>query len=98
MLISLFSLCRKDTEMWYFRITEISENSQKYNLFVYFRVFSPCEKKGFCAVINLCVLIYCPHFHTIKQKAYVLLQNLDQLRNLNIDFDFLMKYLIDAIV
>ena len=50
MLISLFSLRRKDTEMWYFRITEISVNSQKYHLFVYFRVFSPCEKKGFYAV------------------------------------------------
>ena len=53
MLISLFSLRRKDTDMWYFRITEISENSPKYNLFVYFRVFSPCEKKGFCAVLKM---------------------------------------------
>ena len=52
MLISLFSLRRKDTEMRYFRITEISENSQKYHLFLYFRVFSPCEKKEFGAVCN----------------------------------------------
>ena len=51
MLISLFSLRRKDMEMCYFRITEISENPPKNHLFVYFRIFSLCEKKGFCAVI-----------------------------------------------
>ena len=56
MLISLLSLRRKDTEMCYFRITEISENPPKYHLFVYFRVFLPCEKKGFCAVLLVSVL------------------------------------------
>ena len=57
MLICLFSLRRKDTEMWYFRNTKISENPQKYNLFVYFHVFSPCEKKGFCAVGHMSLVI-----------------------------------------
>ena len=55
-LISVFSLLRKDKEMWHFRITEMSENSIKYNLFVYFRVFSPCEKIGFCEVFHFTVL------------------------------------------
>ena len=63
MLISLFSLHRKDTEMWYFRITEISENPPKYHLFVYFRVFSPCEKKGFCAVYFKMHPVSCTNTH-----------------------------------
>ena len=33
---ALFSLLRKDMEIWYFQIMEISENCQKYYLFVCF--------------------------------------------------------------
>ena len=50
MLISLFSLLRKDTKKWYFRIMEMSENPQKCRLFAYFHVCTPCEKMWFCAV------------------------------------------------
>ena len=47
MLISLFLLLRKVTEIWHFRITEMSENLPKYRLFVYFHVFTPCERMRF---------------------------------------------------
>ena len=52
MLIFLFSLLRKDTEMWHFLITKMSENPQKYHLFIYFHVFTPCEKMWFCVVLQ----------------------------------------------
>ena len=43
----------------------------------------------------LCVLFYLPHFQTIKQKVYLLLENLDQFWNINIDFVFMVKLLVD---
>ena len=52
MLIFLILLLRKDTEMWHFLITKMSENPPKYHLFVYFQAFTPCEKMWFCVVLQ----------------------------------------------
>ena len=41
------------------------------------------------------VLFYNFHFQKIIQKVCLLLENLDLLRNLNIDFVFLLIFLID---
>ena len=35
------------------------------------------------------------HFQSIQQKVYILLENLDQLRNLNTDLFFLLILLVD---
>ena len=43
----------------------------------------------------LCVLFYLPYFQTIKQNIYLLLEKLDQLRNPNTDFVFVMNLLTD---
>ena len=43
----------------------------------------------------LCVLFYHPYFQTIKQKVYLLLENLDQLRNLNMGLVLLLILLVD---
>ena len=72
MLISLFSLLRKDTEMWHFRITEMSENPQKYHLFVYFCVFSPCEKMWFCAVNHSNLSYYLVQFIRLLKRFKII--------------------------
>ena len=41
------------------------------------------------------VFFYLPHFQTIKQKVFLFLVHLDQLINVNIDFAFLLKLLVD---
>ena len=69
-----FSSLRKDMEIWNFRIMEMSENPQKYHLFVYFRVFSPCKKIGFCAVLHAFRFFRC------DQKQQLVQKNLKNLR------------------
>ena len=49
----------------------------------------------FLKITSCIVLLHTPLFQTIKQKFYLLLENLDQSRNLNIDFVLMLKHLID---
>ena len=43
----------------------------------------------------VCNLFLVLHIQMIKQKVYLLLENVDQLSNLNIEFAFLLILLID---
>ena len=42
----------------------------------------------------LCLVFYNPHFQRIKQKVYLLLEKLDQLRNLSIGLALLLILLV----
>ena len=58
----------------------------------------PFDQKVLSMEDNIvCSLLVLLHLQMIKQKVYLLLENLDQLNNLNIGFIFMLIFLIDFI-
>ena len=50
----------------------------------------------FARLYPVCMFLFLSRFETINPKVYILLENLDQLTNLKIDFIFVLKLLIDV--
>ena len=58
----------------------------------------PFDQKVLSMEDNIaCNLLVVLHLQMLKQKVYLLLENLDQLNNLNIGFIFMLIFLIDFI-